>query len=165
MFFNCFTTNVFLNLVLVTKDYKGKITETKDTLVNLASTSVGATMLEVEASSPSCSLCVPFSLQPLLFVFPFPFFLNHFLSFPQDFLCNMNVSFVERRYDEVNHDICVTFFGGVTQINWAFWMVGVSLEAVAIVAHILSVRLRGLSQKDVERRQQTDCASRADVYG
>lgn len=119
-----------LTLVGLLEDYKGKITETKDTLVNLASTSVGATMLEVE-----------------------------------DFLCNMNVSFVERRYDEVNHDICVTFFGGVTQINWAFWMVGVSLEAVAIVAHILSVRLRGLSQKDVERRQQTDCASRADVYG
>lgn len=102
-----------LTLVGLLEDYKSKIIETKNSLVNLASTSVGDTMLEVE-----------------------------------DFLCNMNASFVERRYDEVKNDICGTLFGGVAQINWALWLLGLSLEMVAILAHMLTVRLRGLSEKE-----------------
>jgi len=121
-----------LTLVGLLEDYKGKITGTKDSLVNLASTSVGDTMLEVE-----------------------------------DFLCNMNVSFVERRYDEVKHDICVTLFGGVTQINLALWLLGLSLEMVAVLAHVLSVRLRGLSRKEAAcLRHGADIERiRPDVYG
>ena len=59
----------------------------------------------------------------------------------------MNVSFVERRYDEVKNDICGTMFGGIAQVNWALWLLGISLEIVAILSNILSVRLRGLSEK------------------
>ena len=66
----------------------------------------------------------------------------------EDFLCTMNVSFVERRYDEVKNDICGILFGGVAQINWALWLLGLSLELVAILAHLLVVRLRGLSEKE-----------------
>ena len=62
----------------------------------------------------------------------------------EDFLCNMNVSFAKRRYNKVKNDICGTLFGGVAQINCALWLLGISLEMVAILAHILSVRLRGL---------------------
>jgi len=102
-----------LTLVEMIEDYKGKIIGTKNRLVNLASTSVGDAMMEVE-----------------------------------DFLCNMNVSFVERRYNEVKNDICGTMFGGLAQINWGLWLLGISLEMVAILAHILTVRLRGLSQKE-----------------
>lgn len=102
-----------LTLVGLLEDYKGKIVETKDSLVNLASTSVGDAMMEVE-----------------------------------DFLCNMNVSFVERRYDQVQNHICEKLFGGLTQITWGLWLLGISLEMVAILAHILTVRLRGLSEKE-----------------
>jgi len=123
-----------LTLIGLLEDYKGKIIGTKDSLANLASTSVGDTMLEVE-----------------------------------DFLCNMNVSFVERRYDEVKNDICGTLFGGVAQINWALWLLGISLEVVAVLAHVLTVRLRGLSEKeaaftmlDYDGGQEL---RRADVYG
>jgi hypothetical protein len=66
----------------------------------------------------------------------------------EDFLCTMNVSFVERRYDEVKHDVCVTLFGGVAQINWALWMLGISLEVVAVIAHVLAVRVNGVSEKE-----------------
>ena len=109
-------TSQYSNLTLVglVEDYKGKIIVTKDSLVGLASTSIGDAMLEVE-----------------------------------DFLCNMNVSFVERRYKEIKHDICGTLFGGVAQIQFALWLLGVSLELVAILCHILTVRLRGMSEKAV----------------
>ena len=66
----------------------------------------------------------------------------------EDFLCTMNVSFVERRYNEVKHDMCVTLFGGVAQINWALWLLGISLEVVAVIAHILVVRVSGVSEKE-----------------
>ena len=66
----------------------------------------------------------------------------------EDFLCSMNVSFVERRYDEVKNDICGILFGGVAQITWALWLLGLSLELVAILAHLLVVRLRGLSENE-----------------
>ena len=107
----------FSNMTLVglLGDYEHKIVGTKDSLVNLASTSVGDAMIEVE-----------------------------------DFLCKMNASFVEKRYDEVKYDICGTFFGGVVQINWAFWLLGLCLEIVAIVAHILTVRLQDLFDEDAQ---------------
>ena len=105
----------YSNLTLVgqVEAYKDKIIDTKDSLVNLASTSVGIAMLEVE-----------------------------------DLLCNMNISFVEQRYDQVKYDICGTLFGGVAQINWAFWLMGISLEVIAVVSHILAIRLRGVSEKE-----------------
>ena len=111
-------------LVEMLSSYKGKIVLTKDSLVNLASTSVGDTMDEVE-----------------------------------DFLCNMNVSFVEKRYDEVKDDICGTLFGGVAQINWSLWLLGICLEAAAILAHLLIVRLRGSSEKEASGY------SMAEIYG
>lgn len=100
-------------LVGLIENYKVKIIGTKDSLVSLASTSVGGAMAEVE-----------------------------------DFLCNMNVSFVERRYHEVRDDICIQLYGGVAQINWALWILGISLEVIAILAHVLVVRLRGVSEKE-----------------
>ncbi len=66
----------------------------------------------------------------------------------EDFLCTMNVSFVEQRYNEVKHDMCVTLFGGVAQINWALWLLGISLEVVSVIAHILVVRVNGVSEKE-----------------
>ena len=118
-------------LVEMIEDYKGKITGTKDDLVNLATTSVGDSMLEVE-----------------------------------DFLCNMNVSFVEARYDQVvNQHICSTLFGGLAQINWGLWLLGFSLELVAILAHVLTVRLRGLSEKEARFTIiETDGGCPANIY-
>jgi hypothetical protein len=66
----------------------------------------------------------------------------------EDFLCTMNVSFVERRYEGVHEDICVTLFGGVAQINWALWFLGIFLEVVAVLAHMLAVRVKGVSEKE-----------------
>ena len=77
----------------------------------------------------------------------------------EDFLCNMNVSFVEKRYDEVKDDICGTLFGGVAQINWSLWLLGICLEAAAILAHLLIVRLRGSSEKEASGY------SMAEIYG
>ncbi|KAL9183550.1 hypothetical protein ACHAXT_004406 [Thalassiosira profunda] len=102
-----------LTLVGMLEDYKDNIVDTKDDLVNLASTSVGEAMVEV-----------------------------------QDFLCNMNVSFVERRYDETKDTLCGTLFGGLAQVMWGMWILGISLELIAILAHILTVRLRGQSEKE-----------------
>eukprot|EP00970_Alexandrium_tamarense_P005114 scaffold825_cov196-Alexandrium_tamarense.AAC.59 len=117
-------------LVGSVEDYKVKITDTKESLVNLASTSVGGTMIEVE-----------------------------------DFLCNMNVSFIERRYAFIKTDICGILFGGIAQINWALWLLGISLEVVAIVSHILAVRMKGLSQKGEESFDMLDLhLNRANVY-
>ena len=66
----------------------------------------------------------------------------------EDFLCTMNVSFVERRYEGVRKDICVTLFGGVAQINWALWFLGIFLEMVAVIAHVIAVRVKGVSEKE-----------------
>ncbi len=95
-----------LTLVAQVENYKTKISATKDSLVSLASTSVGDAMLEVE-----------------------------------DFLCNMNVSFVERRYDEIKNDICNKTFMGVEKVMWGLYALGVSLEVLTVVAHVLAVRL------------------------
>lgn len=122
----------YSNLTLVgqIKEYQDKIVLTKDDLVNLASTSVGDTMLEVE-----------------------------------DFLCNMECNFVESRYGEVKNDICGTLFGGVAQINWALWLLGISLEAIAIISHVLAIRLRGLSEKEASLQSlDWDVDQRANIY-
>lgn len=103
-------------LVSLLDDYEKKMIETQDSLVNLASTSVGEVMIEVE-----------------------------------DFLCKMNASFVERRYDEVKYDVCGTLFGGVVQINWSLWFLGICLEVVAIMAHILTIRLQDFSDEDAAK--------------
>lgn len=66
----------------------------------------------------------------------------------EDFLCTMNVSFVERRYEGVHEDICVTLLGGIAQINWALWFLAIFLEVVAILAHVLAVRVKGVSEKE-----------------
>lgn len=96
--------------------YEQKMIETQDSLVNLASTSVGEVMAEVE-----------------------------------DFICKMNASFVERRYDEVKYDVCGTLFGGIVQINWSLWFLGICLEVIAIMAHILTVRLQDISDEDAAK--------------
>lgn len=101
-----------LTLVAQVENFKTKISFTKDSLVALASTSVGQAMLEVE-----------------------------------DFLCNMNVSFVAGRYTEMKDHICGKAFFGIEKLMWALFALGISLEIMAIVSHVLSVRLSG-SRKD-----------------
>jgi hypothetical protein len=66
----------------------------------------------------------------------------------EDFLCNMNVTFVNVRYDELKDDVCGKMFGGLAQIDVAFWVLGVTLEIVAILCSILSIRLRRTYDKD-----------------
>lgn len=70
---------------------------------------------------------------------------------------------------QVKLDICSTLFGGVAQITGALWLLGISLEIVAITAHILTVRLRGLSEKEAfSSLLDLDGGSemrRSDVYG
>ena len=100
-------------------EYRHNISGTTDELVDLASTSVGDTMDEV-----------------------------------QDFLCNMNVSFVAQRYDEVRYDLCESMFGGVAQIHWALWLLALSLQGTAVLAHILSVRLRGLTVREAKLERE-----------
>jgi hypothetical protein len=102
-----------MTLVGSIQDYKVKISSTKDNLVDLASTSIGFTMIEVE-----------------------------------DFLCNMNISFAETRYEELKGDVCGSFFGGLVQIDIAFWIVGVALEIIAITCSILAIRLRHYDETD-----------------
>lgn len=107
----------YSNMTLVgsIEQYRGKISVTKDSLVSLASTSVGDTMIEVE-----------------------------------DFLCSMNISFVESRYEELKVDVCESLFGGASQIDIAFFMLGVSLEALAITCAILAVRLKRYIEEDFD---------------
>ena len=69
----------------------------------------------------------------------------------EDFLCKMNASFVERRYDEVKYDVCGTLFGGIVQINWSLWFLGICLEILAIMAHILTVRLQDVNVEDAAK--------------
>ena len=127
---------IYSNRTLVDQleDYKTKISSTKDSLVALASTSVGDAMDEVE-----------------------------------DFLCNMNVSFVERRYNQVKSNICGTTFLGLEKLMWSLWTLGIALEVIAIVSHVLSVRLgRASGEKflnDVEDGSgHQNGLSRAGIY-
>jgi hypothetical protein len=95
-------------------EYKGDIVATKDDLVSITTTSIGAAMSEVE-----------------------------------DFICSMNGTFVERRYNQIKYDVCVTLQGGAAQINWALWILAISLEVIAVLAHVLVVRKGGRSEKEV----------------
>jgi ABC-type Fe3+-siderophore transport system permease subunit len=97
-------------LVSLIHSYRENITDTAHDLVNLASTSVGDTMDQV-----------------------------------QDFLCNMNVSFVADRYDQVEAAVCGSLFGGFAQVNWALWFLAILLELMSILALVLSTRLQGCS--------------------
>lgn len=128
---NEFTTYSNLTLVAQLENYKTKISSTRDSLVSLASTSVGEAMDEIE-----------------------------------DFLCNMNVSFVERRYTSVKENICGKSFLGVEKLMWSLWALGISLELIAILSHVLSVRLSDSRsekyQNDLE--DQDHALVRADIY-
>ncbi|KAL7444436.1 hypothetical protein ACHAXM_012038 [Skeletonema potamos] len=119
-----------LTLVAQVENFETKISSTKDSLVALASTSVGQAMLEVE-----------------------------------DFLCNMNVSFVAGRYATIKDHICGKAFFGIEKLVWALFALGMSLEIMAIVSNVLSVRLSG-SQKDkyLYDLEGGNGLTRADIY-
>ncbi len=93
--------------------YGRNITNTAESLVNIATTSVGEAMTQV-----------------------------------QNFLCNMNVSFVAGRYSQVRDEICGTMLGGFAQINFSLWILAIFLETNAILINILSTRLRGISRRE-----------------
>jgi hypothetical protein len=61
----------------------------------------------------------------------------------QDFLCNMNISFAERRYRQVHTDLCVDMQGGFAQITFGVWILAAVLQLVAILGAMLSIRLQG----------------------
>jgi len=84
----------------------------------------------------------------------------------EDFLCNMNVSFVERRYFEVKHNICGKSFLGIEKLMWSLWALGISLELIAILSHVLSVRLSGSRREKYEQdlEDQENGLTRADIY-
>lgn len=66
-----------------------------------------------------------------------------------NFLCSMNTSlYVGRRYYSVRDEVCGTMLGGFAQVNWALWILGIFLELIAILANLLSKRLRGMSKKE-----------------
>ena len=71
------------------------------------------------------------------------------MSEVEDFICSMNGTFVEKRYNQIKYDVCVTLQGGVAQINWALWILGICLELVAAWSHVLVVRKGGRSEKEV----------------
>mmetsp|Transcript_26694 Transcript_26694/g.39357 ORF Transcript_26694/g.39357 Transcript_26694/m.39357 type:complete len:303 (+) Transcript_26694:1748-2656(+) len=126
-----------ITLVALVTAYRANITGTADDLVDVASTSVGSAMDEV-----------------------------------QDFLCNMNVSFVQRRYDQIRNDVCMTMFGGLTQVNWALWVLALFLQATAILANVLSTRLQGVSSEQAQLDFDDNNTgagrsrlSRAELYG
>ena len=64
------------------------------------------------------------------------------------FLCNMNLSFIAGRYRQVQSQVCGKMLGGFAQINFALWMLAILLEINAILACILSTRLRGMSKRE-----------------
>jgi hypothetical protein len=64
------------------------------------------------------------------------------------FLCSLDLSFVVTRYDQVKEEVCGTMLGGVTQINFSLWLLAFFLEVTALLACMLSTRLRGSSKAD-----------------
>lgn len=73
----------------------------------------------------------------------------------KDFLCNMNVSFVERRYDQVvKEDICEMMFGGIAQIHWGLWILAFFLQLNAVLCNMLSTRFRGLTRKQAKMEDE-----------
>ena len=93
--------------------YGKNITNTAESLVNIATTSVGEAMTQV-----------------------------------QNFLCNMNVSFVAGRYSQVRDEVCGTMLGGFAQINFSLWILAIFLEMNAILINTLATRLRGISKRE-----------------
>ena len=121
-------------LVSLVELYGENITGTADNLVNIATTSVGETMDEV-----------------------------------QDFLCNMNISFVANRYQQVRDNVCGVMFGGFAQVNWSLWILALCLEIIAVLSNILSTRLRGVSRSEAALQYDnyagTKGFTRAQLYG
>ena len=89
----------------------------------------------------------------------------------RDFLCNMNGSFVERRYDQVKSEMCDTMLGGFAQVNWALWLLAIFLEGAAILASVLSTRLQGMGRREASKRFSGNVGgdritlTRAELYG
>ena len=84
----------------------------------------------------------------------------------EDFLCNMDVSFVGDRYGQLEYEFCDTMFGGFTQISGALWAISILLEIIAILASLLSIRLRGVSQDEVDDYYGgVKSLRRVDLYG
>jgi len=79
----------------------------------------------------------------------------------EDFLCNMNVSFVERRYEEIKNDICNKTFMGVEKVMLGLYALCLSLEVLAVVAHVLSVRLNRRQKRLYESEERL---TRVDVW-
>ena len=84
----------------------------------------------------------------------------------EDFLCNMDVSFVGDRYTQIEEEFCETMFGGFTQISGALWVISILLEVTAILASVLSIRLRGVSEDEADEYfSGVKTLRRADLYG
>eukprot|EP00957_Ditylum_brightwellii_P056145 4256532-Ditylum_brightwellii.AAC.1 len=78
----------------------------------------------------------------------------------------------ERRYDQIRNDVCMTMFGGLTQVNWALWVLALFLQATAILANVLSTRLQGVSSEQAQLDFDDNNTgagrsrlSRAELYG
>lgn len=115
-------------LVGFVEAYGSNITSTANSLVNIATTSVGDSMDQV-----------------------------------QDFLCNMNVSFVEGRYNQVRSSVCGTMLGGFAQINFSLLMLAILLEINAVLANVLSTRLRGISKREAMELEEGNLAMSASL--
>lgn len=81
----------------------------------------------------------------------------------EDFLCSMNISFVEARYEELKVDVCESLFGGVSQIEIAFFILGVALEIIAITCGILAVRLKYRLEDDFDFDEE-DGLPKVNIY-
>jgi hypothetical protein len=68
------------------------------------------------------------------------------------FLCNMNITFVANGYNQVRDEICETMLGGFSQINFGFWALGIWLQSIAILSHVLAIRLRGYTKSEASER-------------
>jgi len=63
------------------------------------------------------------------------------------FLCNMDCSFVESRFRNVQDQVCEKMLGGFIQVSSSFWAMAAILELSVVIAAMLSVRLRGVSRE------------------
>jgi hypothetical protein len=115
-------------LVSLVTAYGSNITNTATSLANIATTSVGDAMTQV-----------------------------------QKFLCNMNVSFVAGRYNQVRDEVCGTMLGGFAQINFSLWMAAICLEIIAILANMLSTRLKGISKREAMELEEGGHILRNDI--
>lgn len=82
----------------------------------------------------------------------------------QKFLCNMNVSFIATRYGQVRNEVCGTMLGGFAQINFSLWMLAIFLEIIAILASVLSTRLRGISKREAMNFEEGDSLRVSGLY-